>query len=92
MAGRDPNWGRIVAAVGASGAAVQDDRIGVWFGDEQVAAGGKPADDVRWERVKAELQKATVTVVVDLGLGTAQDHMWTCDLTEEYVKINMGTS
>jgi glutamate N-acetyltransferase / amino-acid N-acetyltransferase len=92
MAGRDPNWGRIVAAVGASGAAVQDDRIGVWFGDEQVAAGGKPADDVRWERVKAELQKATVTVVVDLGLGTAQDHMWTCDLTEEYVKINMGMS
>jgi len=92
MAGRDPNWGRIVAAVGASGVAVQEDRIAVWYGEEQVAAGGKPREGVRWERVKAELAKPEVVVTVDLGVGHAQDHIWTCDLTEEYVKINMGTS
>jgi glutamate N-acetyltransferase/amino-acid N-acetyltransferase len=92
MAGRDPNWGRIVSAVGASGAAVQEDRIGIWYGDEQVAAGGKPKEGVRWDRVKAELAKPEVTVTVDLGLGTGHDHLWTCDLTQDYVKINTGTS
>lgn len=92
MAGRDPNWGRVMAALGASGVAAQEDRIGIWYGEEQVAAGGKPKDGVRWERVKAELAKGEVTLIVDLGLGAAHDHVWTCDLTEEYVKINTGTS
>jgi glutamate N-acetyltransferase/amino-acid N-acetyltransferase len=92
LAGRDPNWGRVMAAVGASGAAVQEDRIGIWYGDEQVAANGKPKENVRWERVKAELAKPDVTLTVDLGLGSGHDHIWTCDLTQDYVKINMGTS
>lgn len=92
MAGRDPNWGRVVAALGACGVEVQEERIGVWYGDEQVAAGGKPRDGVRGERVKAELAKPEITLTVDLGLGSAHDHLWTCDLTEDYVKINMGTS
>jgi glutamate N-acetyltransferase / amino-acid N-acetyltransferase len=92
MAGRDPNWGRVASAVGASGAAVQEDRLGIWYGDEQVAAGGKPKEGVRWDRVKAELAKPEVTVTVDLGLGTGHDHVWTCDLTQDYVKINTGTS
>lgn len=92
MAGRDPNWGRVVSAVGAAGVPVQEERLAVWYGDEQVAAGGKLRDGVRWERVKAELAKPEVSVTVDLGLGSAQDHMWTCDLTVDYVKMNTGTS
>jgi glutamate N-acetyltransferase/amino-acid N-acetyltransferase len=92
MAGRDPNWGRIVSAVGASGAAVQEDRLGIWYGEEQVAAGGKPKEGVRWDRVKAELARPEVTVTVDLGLGSGHDHVWTCDLTQDYIKINTGTS
>jgi glutamate N-acetyltransferase/amino-acid N-acetyltransferase len=92
MAGRDPNWGRVMAALGASGIPVQEERVGIWYGDEQVAAGGKPRENVRWERVKAELAKPEVTLIVDLGLGGGHDHVWTCDLTEDYVKINTGTS
>lgn len=92
MAGRDPNWGRVMAALGACGVVVQEERIGVWYGDEQVAAGGTPREGVRWERVKAELAKPEITLTVDLGLGPAHDHVWTCDLTEDYVKINTGTS
>lgn len=92
MAGRDPNWGRVMAAVGASGAAVQEERIGIWYGDEPVAANGKPKENVRWDRVKVELAKPEVTLTVDLGLGAGHDHVWTCDLTQDYVKINMGTS
>jgi glutamate N-acetyltransferase/amino-acid N-acetyltransferase len=92
MAGRDPNWGRIMAALGASGVALAEDRIAIWYGQEQVAAGGRLWDGVRWDRVKAELAKPEVTVTVDLGLGSGQDHIWTCDLTVDYVKINTGTS
>jgi glutamate N-acetyltransferase/amino-acid N-acetyltransferase len=92
MAGRDPNWGRVMSALGAAGAAVQEDRIAIWYGEEQVAAGGRLRDGVRWDRVKAELAKPEVTVTVDLGLGSGQDHIWTSDLTTDYVKINTGTS
>ena len=92
MAGRDPNWGRVMSALGASGAAVQEDRVAIWYGEEQVAAGGRLREGVRWDRVKAELAKPEVAITVDLGLGSAQDHIWTCDLTTDYVKINTGTS
>jgi glutamate N-acetyltransferase/amino-acid N-acetyltransferase len=92
LAGRDPNWGRVMSALGAAGVPVQEDRIGIWYGDEQVAAHGKPREGVRWERVKAELAKPEAVLTVDLGLGHAADHIWTCDLTKDYVKINTGTS
>ena len=92
MAGRDPNWGRVMSALGASGVALQEDRVAIWYGEEQVAAGGRLREGVRWDRVKAELAKPEVSVTVDLGLGTAQEHIWTCDLTTDYVKINTGTS
>ncbi len=92
MAGRDPNWGRVMSALGAAGVAVQEDRVAIWYGEEQVAAGGRLRESVRWDRVKAELAKPEVSVTVDLGLGSAQDHIWTCDLTTDYVKINTGTS
>jgi glutamate N-acetyltransferase/amino-acid N-acetyltransferase len=92
MAGRDPNWGRVMSALGAAGVAVREDLVGIWYGEEQVAAGGRLREGVRWDRVKAELAKPEVAVTVDLGLGSAQDHIWTCDLTTDYVKINTGTS
>jgi glutamate N-acetyltransferase / amino-acid N-acetyltransferase len=92
MAGRDPNWGRVMSALGAAGIALQEDRIAVWYGEEQVAAGGRLREGVRWDRVKAELAKPEVALTVDLGLGPGQEHVWTCDLTTDYVKINTGTS
>jgi glutamate N-acetyltransferase/amino-acid N-acetyltransferase len=92
MAGRDPNWGRVMSALGAAGIAVQEERVAVWYGEEQVAAGGRLREGVRWDRIKAELAKPEVSVTVDLGLGSGQDHIWTCDLTADYIKINTGTS
>jgi glutamate N-acetyltransferase/amino-acid N-acetyltransferase len=81
-----------MSALGAADVAVQEERVGIWYGEEQVAAGGRLRDGVRWDRVKAELAKPEVAVTVDLGLGSAQDHILTCDLTADYVKINTGTS
>ena len=92
MAGRDPNWGRVMSALGAAGVMVQEEKVAIWYGEEQVAAGGRLREGVRWDRVKAELAKPELTLTVDLGLGSGQDHMWFCDLTTDYVKINTGTS
>jgi len=86
--GQDPNWGRLMAALGASGAAIQPDRVGVWFADEPVAVGGQLTAEVRWGKVREVMLRKEFTILIDLGLGNAQDHYWTSDLSEEYVRIN----
>jgi len=87
--GRSPNWGRIFVAVGASGADVQSDRISVRIGPVLVAERGGPAGEPEsLEEVARYMAGDTIAVVVDLGLGKAETTMWTCDLTEQYVKEN----
>ncbi len=88
LAGEDPNWGRIIAALGASGAQVQEEKVAIFYGEEAVAEGGQPRPGVRWERVKEALAGKEVLIQVDLGLGSGQAQVWTSDLTEEYIKIN----
>lgn len=86
--GQDPNWGRILAAVGATGARLEEERIRLLFGDEVVVSGGVMAAPVRWERIKEHLAQREVALTVDLGLGNAAAEVWTSDLTEEYVRLN----
>lgn len=86
--GGDPNWGRLVAAAGRSGAAFDIDRASVSIGDVKLFVHGVPYDD-RAESAARVLTASEVTVTVDLGQGghhTAT--MWTCDFSAEYVKIN----
>lgn len=87
MYGSDPNWGRVVSAVGASRAKVDPDSIEVLFAGIQVASAGTavPFDEAD---AKARLDSEDVQVVVDLHLGDGQATVWTCDLTYEYVRIN----
>ena len=86
--GQDPNWGRLMAALGASGATVQPENVSIWFADEPVAVGGQVKAGVRWEKVREVMSRKEFTILIDLGLGDAQDHYWTSDLSEEYVRIN----
>jgi glutamate N-acetyltransferase/amino-acid N-acetyltransferase len=86
--GGDPNWGRLVAAAGRSGAAFDLNRASVWIGQVKVFDEGTPHDE-RTPEAEVVLKGSEVTVVVDLGMGgfhTAT--MWTCDFSAEYVKIN----
>jgi glutamate N-acetyltransferase/amino-acid N-acetyltransferase len=86
--GGDPNWGRLVAAAGRSGAAFVLDRASVAIGPVQVFVQGVPHDE-RADSAAAELQGKDVTVAVDLGTGGAHAAtMWTCDFSAEYVRIN----
>ncbi len=85
--GADPNWGRILAAVGRSSAHVDPGRTNLWLGAIQLVAGGMPlpfaADEAR-----SLLSSDEVSITVDLGLGTGQATVWTCDLSYKYVEIN----
>lgn len=86
--GGDPNWGRLVAAAGRSGAAFDLDRASVSIGPVRLFVSGVPYDE-RAEAAARVLEGADVTVTVDLGLGGSHAaRMWTCDFSAEYVKIN----
>ncbi|MBI4590963.1 MAG: bifunctional glutamate N-acetyltransferase/amino-acid acetyltransferase ArgJ [Candidatus Rokubacteria bacterium] len=86
--GQDPNWGRIMMALGKSSAVVQADRVGIWFDDEPLVAGGQLRQGVRLDRVREIMARSEFTIQIDLGLGPGQEQVWTCDLSEEYVRIN----
>ncbi len=88
IAGQDPNWGRIVAAVGKSGAKADRDRLSIRFGDILVAEKGWRAPDYREEDGAAYMKQPELVVSVDLGLGKGVKTVWTCDLTHRYIDIN----
>jgi glutamate N-acetyltransferase / amino-acid N-acetyltransferase len=88
IAGEDPNWGRIVMAVGKSGAAADRDRLSIRFGDILVAEAGWVAPSYREADGAAYMKQAELVVGVDLGLGDGEATIWTCDLTHRYIEIN----
>lgn len=86
--GEDANWGRIIAAVGYSGARVDAGRIDIFFDDVPVVQGGLSTGPDREAQATGVLKHAEFAVNVDLGIGTGQAEYYTSDLTYEYVKIN----
>jgi glutamate N-acetyltransferase / amino-acid N-acetyltransferase len=88
IAGQDPNWGRIVAAVGKSGAEADRDRLTIRFGDILVAEKGWRNPDYREEDGAAYMLGEDLVIGVDLGLGKGKRSVWTCDLTNRYIEIN----
>ena len=88
LAGEDPNWGRIVMALGKSGAAAERDLIKIWLGDILVAEQGWVATSYSEERGAAYMKNAKLVISVDLGMGNGAAIVWTCDLTHDYISIN----
>lgn len=85
----DPNWGRILAAVGRSvGELSRMDRIGIHLDDVPVVAGGAVAEGYREELGQAVMQREEFAIRVDLGIGEARARLHTSDLSYDYVKIN----
>ncbi len=82
--GGDPNWGRVLCAVGYSGAQARLESTSIYLGETCVLENGTPTGT----DATAAVQGERVLVRVDLGLGAADATMLTCDLTEEYVRIN----
>ncbi len=88
IAGQDPNWGRIVMAIGKSGAMADRDRLTIRFGDIVVAKGGWRSPTYKEADAAAYMQQSDIVIGIDLGLGRAKRSVWTCDLTNRYIEIN----
>ena len=88
IAGQDPNWGRIVAAIGKSGAQADRDRLSIKFGPILVAKNGWRNPAYREEDGAAYMKNPNLVIAVDMGLGRAARTVWTCDLTSRYIEIN----
>ncbi len=90
IAGEDANWGRVVAAVGKSGEAADRDKLSVSFGGTLVASNGEVVPGYDETPVAAHLKTRDVRIAVDVGVGTGEATVYTCDLTQRYLKINAG--
>lgn len=86
--GGDPNWGRVIAAVGYSAAQVDPELIDIAFDDVFAVKNGQMVEDVTFEELEAVFKQKAFEIVVDLKLGREEDTVYTCDFSYEYVKIN----
>jgi glutamate N-acetyltransferase/amino-acid N-acetyltransferase len=85
--GGEPNWGRILAALGRSGVEMAEETTDVDFGDLAIVRGGLGVPGV-WDAAAAALEQKEVTIGIRLGVGSGAARAWTSDLSEEYVRIN----
>ena len=85
----DPNWGRIVCAIGYSDISGLDaSKVNVWLNDVQIVANGGRAASYREEEGQAIFNQSEFTIGIDLGRGDVKESIWTTDLSHEYVRIN----
>lgn len=88
IAGEDPNWGRVVMAIGKSGAPADRDLISIWFGDVLIADKGWVSPDYNEADADAHMKGQSLRIRADFGLGNGEATVWTCDLTHGYIEIN----
>ncbi len=88
IAGRDPNWGRVLSAAGRAGVAFDAGRARVWVGPADVYSGGAPHPENEPLAHRHLADETSIVLGVDLALGRAGADVWTCDLTKDYVQIN----
>jgi len=88
IAGEDPNWGRVVMAVGKSGAKADRDRLSISFGNVLVAENGRVSPDYSEADAAKHMKGDELLISVDLGIGVGKATVWSCDLTHGYIEIN----
>lgn len=85
--GKDPNWGRIVCAAGYSGAQMEPDKVNLEIGGVRLVENGMNCN-VPLESLKDIMEQHDISMKIDLGAGSEEATVWTCDFSYEYVKIN----
>jgi len=86
--GRDPNWGRLLAAAGRSGVSIDERRVNIRVGGVPVYSRGRPVGEAAEVPAATAMDQAEYAIELRLGAGEGQAHYWTCDLGHEYVRIN----
>ena len=88
IAGEDPNWGRLVMAVGRSGELANRDRMAIWIGGQLVATNGQVSKKYNEALAAEHMKKADIDIRINVGVGDSKATVWTCDLTHGYISIN----
>ena len=89
LSASDPNWGRILAAIGRAGVPALDvSRITIHLGAVCIVQNGTLATTYTEAQGQAEMNKAAIDITVNLARGSARETVWTSDLSEDYVRIN----
>ena len=88
IAGEDPNWGRIIMAIGKSGENIIQEKIKIYFGKYLITNNGKVHKKYDEKKTKDYMKNTNLLVKVDLGIGKGIAKVWGCDFTKEYIEIN----
>lgn len=88
-AGNDPNWGRIMDALGYSGAAMREEKTDIFYNELPIVKNGRIAD-TPWKKLRAIAARKEFEIAIHLNQGKSTHTVWTTDLTEEYVRFNLG--
>ncbi|MCL4160803.1 UNVERIFIED_CONTAM: hypothetical protein GTU68_061050 [Idotea baltica] len=88
LAGEDPNWGRVVMAVGKAGEAADRDKLAIRFGDILVAQNGLRSPGYEEDHGATYMKNEELRISVDVGIASGSATVWTCDLTHDYITIN----
>ena len=88
IAGEDPNWGRIVMAIGKEGSSVVQDNISISINKVKITHKGALVNNYKEEIVAKKMKSKNVEIDINIGTGKESATIWTCDLTKEYIKIN----
>jgi len=88
IAGEDPNWGRIVMAIGKSGENIVVNKVQIKIGDFLVAEQSKQASDYNEKQVKEYMKWDSINIEINLNIGSASHAVYTCDFTHDYIDIN----
>ncbi len=88
IAGEDPNWGRIVMAIGKEGSSIIQDKISISINKVKITHKGALVNNYKEEVVAKKMKSKNIEIDINLGTGKESATIWTCDLTKEYIKIN----
>ncbi len=86
--GQDPNWGRIMAALGRSGVNMEENKVKIWIDGIKVVDGGLMTSEKEESKAAEKMKKKQLTITINLNQGRYKDRIITCDLTYDYIRIN----
>ncbi|HJX34885.1 MAG TPA: bifunctional glutamate N-acetyltransferase/amino-acid acetyltransferase ArgJ [Desulfatiglandales bacterium] len=86
--GQDPNWGRIMAALGRSQIRLKEEEVAIWVDDIKIVERGLSAGAEQEKRAAERMKNREFSITIDMGMGEYEDQFTTCDLTHDYISIN----
>jgi len=88
--GQDPNWGRIMAALGRAGITMEENKVQIWINGIKIVDGGLMISEGEERKAAETMKKEQITITIHLNQGEWKDRIITCDLTYDYIMINAG--